>query len=170
MLRVVEHVRVSDMWAGRLVVRSLTVADARQIAQWRYGGRWRVYDARPEDGLLNPDDGYLAVVGADDGLLVGFCCSGVEARVPGLVAAPGLVDVGVGMDPAFVGAGHGLAFGQAILGYFRQAYGAVGLRAVVQAWNERSLRLTQKLGFVEEGRHVCVQDGAEADYVVLIAR
>jgi L-amino acid N-acyltransferase YncA len=54
--------------------------------------------------------------------------------------------MGVGMAPARVGQ---------------------GLRAVVQQWNARSLRLARALGFAETGTHTCVQGGRDVAYVVL---
>jgi RimJ/RimL family protein N-acetyltransferase len=53
-----------------------------------------------------------------------------------------------------VGGGHGAEFGAAVLAHYRATTGAARLRAVVQSWNERSLRLTRALGFAETGRHV----------------
>src|ERR1043166_4070523 len=102
-------------WPERLEVRALTEADAREISDWRYEGPWSVYDSRPEDGLMPLDEDYLAVAGAYGGPLGGFCCSGSEARVPGLAEVPGVLDVGFGMDPARVGRGHGVEFGTAVL-------------------------------------------------------
>jgi [ribosomal protein S18]-alanine N-acetyltransferase len=147
-------------WPDRLAVRPLSPTDVREIATWRYAGPWRIYDS---DGPL-PAAGYLAVAGEPDGPLVGFCCAGVEARVPGLAEEPGVLDIGVGMAPDLVGQGHGLAFGNAVLDHFA----APCLRAVVQAWNERSRRLTRALGFVEDHTHTCVQDGQTVEYLVLV--
>lgn len=146
-------------WPDRLTVRPLSPADLSEIATWRYAGPWHIYDSA---GPL-PADGYRAVAG-DPGPLVGFCCAGVEARVPGLVEEPGVLDIGVGMAPDLVGHGHGPAFGQAVLDHFNAAKS----RAVVQAWNERSRRLTAALGFVADRTHTCVQDGRPVDYVVLL--
>jgi hypothetical protein len=64
--------------------------------------------------------------------------------VPGLGAEPGLLDVGLGMDPVWVGQGHGVAFGRAVVEHYRQVSTGVGLRAAVQSWNQRSLRLTRR--------------------------
>lgn len=137
-----------------LIVRPLTVEDARFIARWRYDGPWQVYDPRPGDALLSDDPHFLAVAGAGGGPLAGFCCSGVEARVPGLAAEEGTLDVGVGMDPSMVGQGNGLRFVTTIIDHYRGTTGARRLRAVVQSWNERSLRLTRSAGFVPVGEYV----------------
>lgn len=111
--------------------------------------------------------GYLAVTGDPDGPLVGYCCSGAEARIPGLAAEPGVCDIGVGMNPEFTGGGHGADFADAVLTHARAALGATALRAVVQTWNTRSLRLCRALGFTQTGTHTCVQDGRDVEYAVL---
>lgn len=153
--------------ATRLTVRPLQRQDAEAIALWRYDGVWSIYDARPGDPLLSAGAGYLAVVD-DAGSLVGFLCTGAEARVPGLAAQEGIVDVGVGMRPDLVGRGLGGAFGAAVLGHIRDLCGDRPLRAVVQSWNERSLRLCQRLGFGVVGIHRCEQDGREVSYTILV--
>ncbi|ASW52999.1 GNAT family N-acetyltransferase [Plantactinospora sp. KBS50] len=89
--------------------------------------------------------------------------------VPGLKPADGVLDVGVGMNPAMVGQGNGVRFASAVLDRFRSTAGVHRLRAVAQSWNERSLRLTRSLGFVEVGKHVCEQSGATVEYTVVIA-
>lgn len=72
------------------------------------------------------------------------------------------------MAPALVGHGHGREFGTAVLAHvLHTAPDAVALRAVVQRWNERSLRLARFLGFAETGTHVCVQGGRAVPYAVL---
>jgi RimJ/RimL family protein N-acetyltransferase len=160
---------MTEQWPEELVVRPLTTADAEQIAQWSYEGLWRIYDPRSEDGLMSDNPDYLAVAGADDGLLVGFCCAGPEATVPGLPTQEGILDVGVGMSPRWVGQGHGAEFAGIVLAHYRATTGTRRLRAVVQAWNERSLRLTWSLGFSEAGEHVCEQNGKLVTYKIVVA-
>jgi [ribosomal protein S18]-alanine N-acetyltransferase len=159
---------MSEPWPDRLTVRPLTVADAKVIAQWRYDGPWKIYNSRPEDGLMSDNQAYLAVAGADGGPLIGFCCAGVEAAVPGLAPQEGVLDIGVGMDPGWVGRGHGPAFVTVVLDHYRTVTGATRLRAAVQAWNERTLRLTRSLGFREVGTHVCEQAGELVTYRVVL--
>lgn len=168
-LQLGENVPMTEVWPAQLLVRPLTTEDAGQIAQWRYDGPWRIYDSRPEDGLMCDNAAYLAVAGVDGGPLVGFCCSGAEATVPGLKPEDGMLDVGVGMSPAMVGQGNGVRFASAVLNHYRSTTGIHRLRAVVQSWNERSLRLTRSLGFVEVGKHTCEQSGATVEYTVVIA-
>lgn len=132
-------------------IRELTPADLVDIADWRYDDRWAVYDS---DGPLDPELGYWAVVqevGADE-RLVGFGCLGEDARVPGLPEVEGVLDVGVGMRPDLVGQGLGPDFATAVLD-LAATRGATTLRAVVQDWNTRSLRLVERLGFVRTGTH-----------------
>ena len=150
-----------------LSVRPLQQQDAEAIASWRYEGPWSTYDPRPGDSLLTADAGYHAVVD-EAGSLVGFLCTGAEARVPGLAAQEGIVDVGVGMRPDLVGRGLGSAFGGVVLDHVSGLCGDLPLRAVVQSWNERSLRLTRRLGFRAVGIHCCEQDGREASYTILV--
>jgi [ribosomal protein S18]-alanine N-acetyltransferase len=149
-------------------VRELTVADARQIATWRYEGQWRTYDSRP-DGLLSADAGYRAVADEVTGALVGYVCTGAEARVPGLAEKSGVIDVGAGMRPDLVGSRIGSEFGAAVLGHIAADAGTseFRLRAVVLDWNERSLRLCARLGFRRVGTHSCDQDGRQNTYVLL---
>jgi [ribosomal protein S18]-alanine N-acetyltransferase len=132
-------------------VRELTPDDLDDIARWRYDDRWAVYDS---DGPLDPELGYWAVVEGrgENERLVGFGCLGEDARVPGLPEADGVLDVGVGMRPDLVGQGLGPEFATTVL-EFARGRGATRLRAVVQDWNARSLRLVERLGFVRTGTH-----------------
>ncbi|MBF6331129.1 GNAT family N-acetyltransferase [Nocardia transvalensis] len=159
---------MSDRWPQRLAVRPWTARDARCVAAWQYDGPWSVYNLSAEEGLPDAADGYMAVVDADDGRMVGFYCTGAEARVPGLGEEPGVIDLGVGMDPAWVGNGHGVSFGAAVIDHVRRAHPTSALRVVMQSWNTRSLRLMRRLGFVESGHHLCVQDGSPVAYVVAL--
>lgn len=140
---------------------------AREIATWTYLDEWRVYNSSPKSDLFTTDAGYLAVIGSEN-ILVGFACSGVEARVPGLSDRADTLDMGLGMNPIFVGQRHGAEFGTAVVSHFHENTNASYLRVVVQSWNERSLNLARTLGFKEIGIHECDQNGSFVAYTVLL--
>jgi [ribosomal protein S18]-alanine N-acetyltransferase len=96
-------------------------------------------------------------------------CTGQEARVPGLTAKPGVLDVGAGMRPDLVGTRLGSELGAAVLGHITGRAGpdSLRLRAAVLDWNVRSLRLCARLGFRAVGTHTCEQDGQQNTYVLL---
>jgi [ribosomal protein S18]-alanine N-acetyltransferase len=79
-----------------------------------------------------------------------------------------MVDVGVGMRPDLVGRGLGRTFGAVVLDQIRDMCGDQPLRAVIQSWNKRSLRLSRRLGFGVAGIHRCEQDGQEVSYTILV--
>lgn len=145
-----------------LRIRDLTPADLDDISTWAYDGAWSIYDSA--GGRLDPDLGYWAVVedSGDAERLVGFACLGEEARVPGLAEIEGVLDVGVGMRPELVGQGRGQVFAATVL-EFAAMRRPDRLRAVVQDWNERSLRLLARLGFARTGTHPV----GDVTYVVL---
>jgi RimJ/RimL family protein N-acetyltransferase len=154
-------------WPDGLEVRSWTPADAQSVARWRHPGKWSVYDQRDGDGMTAAA-GYRAVIAADDGRLIGFYCVGCEALVPGVEPDDEVVDFGVGMSPTFVGNGRGNAFLQAVLDDLGRQQQAKPVRALIQAWNVRSLSLARRFGFLEVGTHRCVQGGKEIDYTVVV--
>jgi RimJ/RimL family protein N-acetyltransferase len=97
---------------------------------------------------------------------VGFGCLGEDARVPGLPVAADVVDVGVGRRPDLVGRGTGADFATAFLDFAASRTTAARFRVVVKDWNERSLRLVERLGFARTGSHPV----GDERYVVLERR
>jgi RimJ/RimL family protein N-acetyltransferase len=84
-----------------------------------------------------------------DGLLVGFCCFGADAQVPGGdYGLRNAVDVGLGMNPALVGRGLSHAFLAAVLGWGRQLFGPDFFRATVATINVRSQGMFSRAGFL----------------------
>ncbi|HJU36480.1 MAG TPA: GNAT family N-acetyltransferase [Gaiellaceae bacterium] len=123
--------------------RDLTVEQAERPLGWRYPEPYETYDAA---GPLGRDLGYFAVED-DRGELVGYGCTGAEARVPGVEEEAGTVDVGYGMRPDLVGQGLGREFVGAVLARAAGADPSARLRMSILRWNARSRRVAEAHGF-----------------------
>jgi ribosomal-protein-alanine N-acetyltransferase len=145
-------------WQSRAVtIRPLTQADARAIATWRYPGRYSTYDVG-ETPVREP---VWAVTRGEE--LVGYCCIGPGARVPGIDEEEGTIDVGYGMRPDLMGEGYGRAFVGAILEFVVGEFAPQRLRLLILSWNERSRNVAEALGF----EHERTAPSVEGDFLVM---
>jgi RimJ/RimL family protein N-acetyltransferase len=123
--------------------RELTVDEAERPLGWRYAEPYAIYDAR---GPLGRDVGFFAVED-DDGALVGYGCTGAEARVPGVEEEAETIDVGYGMRPDLIGRGLGREFVGAVLAHAAAEHPSAQLRMSILRWNARSRRVAEAHGF-----------------------
>jgi ribosomal-protein-alanine N-acetyltransferase len=133
----------------------LTPADAREVCGWRYPGLYDVYSLGPDDlpDLLRPEWRYHTAW--EGGALVGLFCAGADAQVPGglyLEGEPRVLDLGYSLNPALLGQGRGHAFVRAVSDFADERWRPARLRATVAAFNRRSLRILEGLGFQESHR------------------
>jgi RimJ/RimL family protein N-acetyltransferase len=132
--------------------RVMSEEDARAILQWRYEAPYSIYNPDPanlEDdlkGFLDPRYAYHSMV-TEQGELVGYCCFGLDAQVPGGDYSKDALDVGAGLRPDLTGQGLGPGFLNAILDFAGQEFAPATFRATVAAFNRRALRAWEKLGF-----------------------
>lgn len=115
---------------------------------WRYDGVYATYDVH---GPLGLGRGFFAVED-DAGELVGFGCTGPEARVPGVEPAEGTEDVGYGLRPDLTGQGRGHEFVRAVLAHVTERFPQARLRMSILGWNGRSRRVAERHGFRVVGR------------------
>jgi ribosomal-protein-alanine N-acetyltransferase len=127
-------------------VRPLSDADAKAISAWRYPGRYSTYNVVE---IYSSEQGVWAVERGSE--LVGYCCFGPEARVPGVDEEEGTLDVGYGMAPDLVGHGLGRSFVGAILDFALAEFFPKRFRLLILSWNQRSLQLARALAFEETG-------------------
>ena len=149
---------INDMMVLKYHISPLSEGIARQIIHWRYQPPYDLYDLSENDllGFLNPEYRFHQVM--DEKMdLVGYCCFGLDARVPGgnyEIGEPTVLDVGVGMHPELVGLGRGAGFLKAILDYGQNQFKPERFRATIAHFNLRSLRTFQGQGFLTTGRFV----------------
>src|SRR4051794_3398290 len=138
--------------------RAVTRADARAILAWRYEEPYAIYNADPaalDQGfamLLDPANAYFAAL-TPDGQVVGYCCFGPDAQVPGGdYADASALDVGLGLRPDLTGGGRGLDFVRAVLAFGRSRFAPARFRLTVAAFNVRAQRVYARAGFRVAGR------------------
>ena len=136
----------------------MTAARGKAISTWRYPDRYSTYDIHETP---SPEAGYWAVL--DEGELVGYCCFGAEARVPGIGEEEGTLDVGYGMRPDLVGMGSGRGFVAAILAFAADEFSTDRMRLLILGWNQRSRKVAEALGFRQTGS----VPGTEGDFLVM---
>lgn len=112
------------------------------IEGWEYEPPYGFYDGRNEP-VRNPERYFSAHDEA--GQLAGFYYYEFADR---------LLTYGLGMRPDLTGRGHGLEFVRAGLEFGRERFHPERIVLAVAAFNERAIRVYDRAGFAETGRHV----------------
>ncbi len=136
----------------RIAFAPITEPEARTVLCWRYPDM-AVFPEPDADeleddvaALLRPDYHYYAAHD-ETGRLVGFCCFGEDAQVPGGDYALPALDVGLGLHPDLTGRGLSHSFLEKILALGIELFEPEFFRATVAAVNARSLSLFEGSGF-----------------------
>jgi ribosomal-protein-alanine N-acetyltransferase len=152
---------------------SMDEASAREILVWRYEPPYDVYNADTDkaeefvQALLDPAYAYHAITD-ECGELVGYCCFGTDARVPGGDYGADALDIGLGMRPDLTGQGRGGDFFAAIVDFARRAFAPRALRVTVAAFNRRAIRVYERAGF--EHKQAFQRSGDGMEFVILVRK
>jgi RimJ/RimL family protein N-acetyltransferase len=116
-------------------------SDLAAIAGWRYEAPYEFYDGGQEP-VKNPERYFIA---RDHDGLVGFYY--FEPKDDAL-------EYGLGLRPDLTGRGLGLEFFREGLEFGRERYAQARVRLFVAAFNERAIKVYERAGFRETGRHI----------------
>jgi ribosomal-protein-alanine N-acetyltransferase len=125
-----------------------TEAHTHEVLSWQYEPPYDFYDlaSDPEDEAAMRDParaGHQRAVLGESGRLEAFWYFDWDGEV---------VEVGIGLRPDLTGRGLGEALMRAQLEYASQSWQPETFRLFVAAWNERAIRLYDRLGFREVAR------------------
>jgi len=129
-------------------VEEWTDAYANEVVDWTYPPPYDFYNlaSDPRDAAAMRDparaEHHRAVVG-ESGHLDAFWYFDRDGDV---------VEVGIGLRPDLTGRGLGESFLQGQLSYAVAEWQPSTFRLFVTAWNDRAIRLYERLGFREVGR------------------
>ena len=126
----------------KLTIRPASEATFADLETWRYEPPYDFYDG-DVDPVLNPERFFEAL--DPDGALVGFYY--FEEKGDAL-------EIGLGLRPELVGRGLGLEFFRLGVDFGRQRFRPAKVILAVAAFNERAVKVYERAGFVETGRHV----------------
>jgi len=131
-------------------VEEWTDAHACEVETWHYEPPWDFYDlaSDPDDAAAMHDParaGHCRAVLGESGRLEAFWYFDWHDEV---------VEVGIGLRPDVTGHGLGESFLRAQLEYASHHWQPTTFRLFVAAWNERAIRLYERLGFHEVAREI----------------
>ncbi len=115
--------------------------DLAELATWRYASPYDFYNGDQEP-VKNPERFFIS---RDADELFGFYY--FEPKDDAL-------EFGLGLRPDLTGRGFGLEFLRAGLEFGRERYLPGRIRLFVAAFNERAIKVYERAGFRETGRHV----------------
>jgi len=123
-------------------IERMTAADFAELATWRYEPPYAFYDGDQEEPL-DPERFFAAR--ADGGEVIGFYYYEPNGDV---------LDYGLGLRPDLTGRALGLDFFRSGLEFGHEQYRPSLIRLHVAAFNERAIKVYERAGFREVGRHV----------------
>jgi ribosomal-protein-alanine N-acetyltransferase len=133
-------------------IQPLDETSARAMFKWRYEPPFDIYNFNNGDldedvcFFTNPQNNYFAMRD-ESGVFVGFCCFGMDARVPGGDYNLDACDIGMGVRPDLTGRGMGAEFAKAALNHALQVFQPRVCRVTIAAFNLRARRVWERLGF-----------------------
>lgn len=142
---------------------------ADQIMNWSYPKPYSIYSFSPsqelKQELLNGEYYYVTTDMSDmNRELIGYVCYGASARIPIPEAMEyyqdkSFVDIGLGIKPEICGTGKGANFLSEAMDYKDNDNKEIKYRLTVVAFNERAIKVYQRVGFIKIGQFTRKSDG-----------
>ncbi|WP_240479787.1 GNAT family N-acetyltransferase [Paenibacillus wynnii] len=107
-----------------------------------------------------------------DNAIIGYICIGDSARVTGgyvngIYSSAKYVDIGLGLKPELTNKGFGYNFLTSSIQFLKDQYDIHEFQLVVASFNERAIKVYERVGFVKGVHFKSRIDDIEIDFVVM---
>lgn len=140
----------------------MDLEQAGEVISWRYEGPYKVYEYRHEDRvvalgyLTDRANQFFAIVSRNE--VIGFRSFGPDGRVAGGVYDEVYLDTGGGLRPDLTGKGLGTTVVRKGIAFGADRFGVDRFRVTIAAFNQRALKVCQRIGFDEKQRFLRPSD------------
>lgn len=155
----------------KLTINPMSEELVADILTWSYEPPYEIYNLNDteEDRVEFLSGAYQAILEEEKGLF-GYFCTGDPAQVPPgrkfNAYLEGCIDMGLGMNPAYVGQNFGYEFCTFIINQIRKQYKDIPIRLTVATFNGRAVHLYEKFGFEKKDEF----STDHADFMTMIKR
>ena len=119
---------------------------AKILETWKYKAPYDFYNhSEPIEFYLNPENQYHIAFLEDE--ILGFYCLGLECQVPGGDYKDKVLDIGISLNPKFIGKGLGTIFFNAVTEHIKEKEKPQILRLTVADFNLAAIKVYEKTGF-----------------------
>ncbi|WP_414053526.1 GNAT family N-acetyltransferase [Macrococcus equi] len=139
---------------------------AEQISTWDFGEGYEFYNINEDPYVIETFlNGHYYVIFKND-IIFGFFCDGDSARMHDeYEICDDMIDIGFALHPNFIGHGYGRQFIKLIMNYYGDSF---KFRLTVAAFNQRGIRLYEKMGFIEQKRFFETIEGTTYEFIVMV--
>jgi [ribosomal protein S18]-alanine N-acetyltransferase len=143
------------------------------ITHWEYPDPYCMYNMdQNEEAISELLNGEYFRAENEQGELIGYCCHGTSARVPGGYQAGvyennASLDIGFGLRPYLTGHQLGYPYHCEVIDYLYKKYAVQQFRLVVASFNKRAINVYKRAGFQTTASFKSKVNDKEIDFIAM---
>lgn len=127
-------------------LKKIKATDAKDLASWKYKAPLDFYNHSDSPYFyLDPANNYSLLFKEKD--ILGFYCYGLECQIKGGNYKEEALDIGIGLNPKFIGKGLGKKFFQNVLNDIKAKKNPKKIRLSVANFNKAAIKIYESFGF-----------------------
>ncbi len=157
----------------KFTINQMNCEDATEISKWIYQEPYSIYSLDGSDSCTNELlNGFNFSVNDEESNLLGYYCFGQSAQVPvgkqfNAYTDDDVTDIGLGIKPSLCGQGLGFDFLSHGLEFARNNLSATGFRLTVASFNERAIKVYERIGFKKVNSFKRISENGEMEFWIM---